>query len=311
MITLGKMKRITDLRAVWSHEAHDFTKWLAEESNLQELSDAIGIDINLEERESSVGNFNVDLYATENGTGRKIIIENQLERTNHDHLGKSITYASALNAKTIVWIAPDFTEEHKKALDWLNDNTNEDLAFWGIQLELWQITEDTASMRLNIVSTPSTNVKTLKTKTNSESESRNTQLAFWTKFRDKLLSTKKFSSLQTPQAHYWYDIRLGRSGITLSNTCNTQKNVVGVRVYISGRMVDAYFPALLSRKAEINKALGCEPEWDPNPTAKDKTIALTQNTDLSDPAKVEETLDWMVRQTLIFHSVFSKEIKSI
>ena len=83
-----------------------------------------------------------------------------MEKTNHDHLGKSITYASALGAKTIVWIATDFTEEHKKALDWLNDNTNEDLAFWGVQLELWQISEETASMRLNIVSRPSTNVKT-------------------------------------------------------------------------------------------------------------------------------------------------------
>lgn len=240
-----------------------------------------------------------------------VVIENQLERTNHDHLGKSITYASALNAKTIVWIATDFTEEHKKALDWLNDNTNEDLAFWGIQLELWQITDDTASMRLNIVSTPSTNVKTLKAKTNNESESRSIQLDFWTKFRDKLLDTKKFSSLQTPQAHYWYDVRLGRSGIVLSNICNTQKSVVGIRVYISGRMVDTYFPALMARKDEINKALGCEPEWDANPAARDKTIALSHQTDLSDPAKVEEALDWMVKNTITFHSVFSKEVKNI
>ena len=85
---LGKMKRVNDLRSVWPHEANDFTKWLAQEANLAELGSNIGIDIDLEERESSVGSFSVDLYAVERGTGRKIIIENQLEETNHDHLGK-------------------------------------------------------------------------------------------------------------------------------------------------------------------------------------------------------------------------------
>lgn len=85
---LGKMKRINDLRSVWPHEANDFTKWLTQEANLAELGNNIGIDIDLEERGSSVGSFSVDLYAVERGTGRKIIIENQLEETNHDHLGK-------------------------------------------------------------------------------------------------------------------------------------------------------------------------------------------------------------------------------
>ena len=203
------------------------------------------------------------------------------------------------------------TEEHKKALDWLNDNTNEDLSFWGIQLELWQIAEDTASMRLNIVSTPSTNVKTIKSKTNNESESRSIQLEFWTKFREKLQSTKKIPSLQTPQAHYWYDVRIGRSDILLSNICNTQKSIVGVRLYIRNKVVDVYYPALEARKVEINKALGCEPDWDPNPSAKDKTITLLHQTDLSNPDKVEEALDWLVKQTIVFHGVFSKEVKNI
>lgn len=101
---LGKMKRITDLRTVWPHEANDFTKWLAEDANLGELGNAVDIDIDLEERESSVGSFSVDLFATETGSGRKIIIENQLEDTNHDHLGKLITYASGKGAEVIVWI---------------------------------------------------------------------------------------------------------------------------------------------------------------------------------------------------------------
>ena len=198
--------------------AQNFTPWLAE--NIAELGEKIGMELEVVGQEVSVGPYSADILAKDINTDAYIVIENQLEKTNHDHLGKSITYASALNAKTIVWIATDFTEEHKKALDWLNDNTNEDLAFWGIQLELWQISDDTASMRLNIVSTPSTNVKTIKSKTNNETETTKLQLAYWTKFKEKLMATKKFSSLHTPRPQYWYDVSLGRAGINLSNICN-------------------------------------------------------------------------------------------
>lgn len=294
---------------MWPNEQHDFTPWLVD--HIEELSEKIGMDLEVVGREVSVGPYSADILAKDISTNDYVVIENQLEKTNHDHLGKSITYASALNAKTIVWIATDFTEEHKKAFDWLNDNTNEDLTFWAIQLELWQITDDTASMRFNIVCTPSSDVKTIKSKSNSETETTRIQLDYWTKFREKLMATKKFSSLHTPRAQYWFDVALGRSGIYLSNTCNVQKSIVGVRVYISSKVVDSFLPALLAKKDEINKALGCEPDWIPNPNAIDKTIALQYQTDLSDPEKVEESLGWMVKHTIIFRDVFSKEIKAI
>lgn len=305
---LVKQKQISP-RKMWANEQYDFTPWLVE--HIEELGEKIGMELEVVGREVSVGPYSADILAKETSTNNYVVIENQLEKTNHDHLGKSITYASALNAKTIVWIATDFTEEHKKAFDWLNDNTNEELAFWAIQLELWQISEDTASMRFNIVCTPSSNVKTIKSKTNSESETTQKQLEYWTMFRDKLMATKKFTSLHTPRPQYWFDVALGRSGINLSNTCNVQKSVVGIRVYISSKVVDTYLPALEARKAEINKALGCEPEWNPNPNAKDKTITLSFQTDLSDPEKTEESLEWMVKNTIVFWSVFSKEIKAI
>lgn len=305
---LIKQKQISP-RKMWPNEALNFTPWLAE--NIAELGEKIGMELEVVGQEVSVGPYSADILAKDIDTDAYVVIENQLEKTNHDHLGKSITYASALNAKTIVWIATDFTEEHKKALDWLNDNTNEDLAFWGIQLELWQISEETASMRLNIVSRPSTSVKTIKSKTNNESESRVIQLEFWTKFREKLLATKKIPSLQTPQPHYWFDVRIGRSNILLSNTCSPQKNMVGVRLYIRSNVVDVYYPALEAKKDEINKALGCEPTWNPNQDARDKTIAISYNTDLTDPEKREDALNWLVEQTLIFHRVFSKEVKAI
>ena len=116
MINLGTLEEIKDLRKVWPHEALDFTPWLAEEENIAILSDAIGIDITVDDTESPVGDFNVDIYAVETGTDRKIIIENQLEDTNHDHLGKLITYASGKAADIIVWVVKHAREEHKAAI---------------------------------------------------------------------------------------------------------------------------------------------------------------------------------------------------
>ena len=142
-------------------------------------------------------------------------------------------------------------------------------------------------------------------------DSHKIQLDFWTRFKDKLEAINKIPTLQTPKAQYWYDIRIGRQNILLSNVCNTLKDFVGVKLYIRKPVVDKYYPSLKARKKEINSALGCEPEWDANPTAKDKTIALFHETNLSDPQKMEEAIEWMVQQTIVFYNVFSKEVKGI
>lgn len=125
---LDTLKKV-ELRDVWPHEALDFTKWLSQESNLAMLSSAVGIELELIETESSVGSFNVDIYAQEVGTGRKAIIENQLEDTNHDHLGKVITYAAGKGAEIVVWVVAHARDEHRQAIEWLNQHTDSVLAF--------------------------------------------------------------------------------------------------------------------------------------------------------------------------------------
>ena len=110
VINLGTIKEITDLRSVWPHESLNFTPWVAE--NVDLLADAVGLDVAVDETESSVGDFNVDIYASETGTDRKIIIENQLEDTDHDHLGKLITYASGKGAGVVIWVVKHAREEH-------------------------------------------------------------------------------------------------------------------------------------------------------------------------------------------------------
>lgn len=127
---LGKMKKIKDLRSVWKNEPKNFSKWLSEEENLNLLGNEIGVDITLDQLESRVGDFSVDILATEVDTNKKIIIENQLEDTNHDHLGKIITYASGKNAEIIIWIVKRAREEHRKAIEWLNDNIDAKISFF-------------------------------------------------------------------------------------------------------------------------------------------------------------------------------------
>lgn len=148
MELLGKMERINDLRSIWPHEAYDFSKWLSQEENLAMLSDSVGIDVALEELESPVGDFSVDLYAYEEGTNRRIVIENQLEDTNHDHLGKIITYASGKDAEVVIWIVKRARDEHKQAIEWLNQHTDENIGFFLLEIELWKINDSLPALNL-------------------------------------------------------------------------------------------------------------------------------------------------------------------
>lgn len=162
MINLGKLKEIKDLRKVWPHEALDFTPWLAEGDNLALLADAVGLEITLDETESSVGDFNVDIYATETGTDKRIIIENQLEDTNHDHLGKLITYASGKSASSVIWVVKRAREEHRAAIEWLNNHTDEDIAFFLVEIKLFRIDNSDIAVKFDVVEKPNDWAKEIK-----------------------------------------------------------------------------------------------------------------------------------------------------
>ena len=305
---LGILKVITP-RKKWNHEERDFTPWLAE--NIDELSKAVGIELEIENIEVAVGPYSADILAKDTGTGKFVVIENQLEKTNHDHIGKAITYASVLDASTIIWLATDFTEEHKKALDWLNDHTTDEISFYGVQLELWQIDDSKPALRFNIISKPNLAVRQAARSmaVDELSDKRKFQYDFWVKFRDKLANTKKIPSLHTPRPQYWFDVALGKTDIHLSNTCNTDENSVGIRVYIGNKIADTMLPYLESRKEEIEKSLGETLMWNPNPDNRDKVILLLHSTDFNKTEKVDEAITWLIEKTIKFREVFSKMIK--
>ena len=160
MINLGTLKEITDLRSIWPHEALNFTPWVAE--NVELLADAVGFDITVDETESSVGDFNVDIYASETGTDRKIIIENQLEDTDHDHLGKLITYASGKDADVVIWVVKHAREEHKAAVEWLNNHTDDKIGFFLCEIKLFQIGDSDIAPSFTVVERPNDWTKEIK-----------------------------------------------------------------------------------------------------------------------------------------------------
>jgi hypothetical protein len=149
---LGRLRKVA-IRDIWEHEQQDFTPWLAREANIKLLGETLGLDLEVEAQEKNVGPFRADILCKDTTEkDRWVLIENQLEKTDHCHLGQLLTYASGLQAVTIVWIADRFTEEHRATLDWLNEITDDRFNFFGLEIELWKIGDSQIAPKFNVVS---------------------------------------------------------------------------------------------------------------------------------------------------------------
>ncbi|GAB4575769.1 MAG: hypothetical protein Kow0077_28920 [Anaerolineae bacterium] len=230
MKNLGRLKRV-DLRMVWNHEEHDFTPWLASEENLALLGDTIGLDLELDEREKAVGPFRADIVCKDTANNTWVLIENQIERTDHIHLGQLLTYAAGLDAVTIVWIAAKFTEEHRAALDWLNEITGEEVNFFGLEIELWQIGDSSIAPKFNVVSKPNEWTKTV-TASRQVKSTKQLQLEYWTRFRHLLEDSASPLKSRKPNPQNWHDFAIGHSGIHLRLVVNTRDKRIGVALYM-------------------------------------------------------------------------------
>ena len=183
-IELGRLRRV-ELRDIWANEATEFTPWLAETGNLELLSETLGIDLELESMETRVGSFYADIVCKDQGTETTVLIENQLGKTDHDHLGKVLTYSAGLQAETVIWLAERFQDAHRAALDWLNEISHQNTQFFGLEIELWCIGDSVAAPKFNIVSMPNDWSRSVAEATidNRElSEHRLLQLEYWDAF---------------------------------------------------------------------------------------------------------------------------------
>ncbi len=303
MPTFGNLKQV-DLRTGWNHEAFDFTKWLVKPENLQLLSDEIGIEVAPLEAEARTGKYSVDILAEEENTGRKIIIENQLEKSDHDHLGKIVTYASGYDAEYIVWIVKEANEEHRQALEWLNDHMDNQVNLFLIKLELWQIDDSAPAVKLNTIVKPNEWTKTLRERTRSDelSETKLMQLDFWEQF--KSYCKEQGSGLGTRKAfpQHWYDISIGRSGGHIALTVNTRENEIGCELYIHDDK--EWYDQLAEQKGDIENDIGESLSWQRLDNKKASRIKLAKKADLEDQQNWPEYIQWLKEKAETFKRVF-------
>jgi hypothetical protein len=306
-MNLGKFEQV-DLRTAWKHEALDFTKWLAQEENLSQLSDEIGIEIESPQTEVSVGSFQADILA-EDQDGNKVIIENQLEPSNHDHLGKLITYASGLQARTIIWIVGDVKDEHKQAIDWLNLHTDSDTSFFAIKMELWKIGDSPPAPKFQIISKPNDWTKAVRTSTGGAqpSETKLLQMQFWNKFKDSTANTRTTLRLQSPRPQHWYNLAIGSSAAHIGLTINTQDKTIGCELYIPREK--KMFAVLASHKEAIEKEFGEQLEWMELPGKKASRIKVSRDADIENEGGWNDYFNWLKQKAEGFQAVFPKYIK--
>lgn len=306
MSNLGILKKI-DLREAWKHEALDFTKWLAREENLALLSEEIGIDINLIQTEASVGSFNVDILA-EDSNGRKIIIENQLEVTNHDHLGKIITYASGYDAEIIIWIVKDVRNEHKQAIDWLNEHTDEKINFFAIKMELYQIENSPYAPKFQIICKPNAWAKIMKAPSSPLTDRKLKLLDFWTALNEYLENKNSKIHPQKPSSDHWNDISIGTSKAHICLTALGKDKKIGCELYIPDNKEFYYY--LAENKENIEKLFGESLYWQELKDRKASRISVSRNDfDLYDNKNWQTDFEWFEEKSLKFKKAICPYIK--
>jgi len=306
------LSRITkiELREQWKHEASDFTNWLAEEENLQLLSDEIGIGITLIQTEASVGRFNVDILAKEENKDRKIVIENQLEYTDHDHLGKIITYASGFDAEIIIWIVKDVRDEHKQAIDWLNEHTDDKINIFAIKMELWQIAGSPYAPNFKIISKPNDWAKAVRTSGQSSlSDTQLMQLDFWTQFHEYSQDNNATLRFRKPYAQHWDDISIGIAKAHLTLIMDTRNSQLRCEIYIPDSK--ELYNQLLSIKDKITDQLEYPLEWMELEGKKASRIKTVNDFEVSDKSKWKDCFEWLFKSAHDFQSVFVPELKKL
>jgi hypothetical protein len=269
--TLGRIRTI-ELREVWASEPYAFTPWLAQAENLQFLAESIGLPgLELVETERPVDIFAADIVAKAADTGETVLIENQIERSDHTHLGQILTYAAGLEAAVIIWISKRFTDGHRAAIDWLNRITGPDFAFFAIEVEAVRIGDSLPAPRFNVVSRPNDWARSLRAVSRapeSQTYSDASQAfaaanqAYWNGYQAKaelVGAPIRRATSQTKQANYY--VRTGVPNTFFSAWRSGSSKTVGVYLSIFGNDAERIFQFLRSRQSEIEQAFGGSLDW--------------------------------------------------
>lgn len=309
---LGRITKV-DARTIWKHEAHDFTPWLAE--HLDELGEALGLDLELVQREAAVGDFSVDLVAKDLGSNRTVVVENQLAATDHSHLGQLVTYAAGLKADILVWVSPEFREEHRQALDWLN-RVEGSAEYFGVVLELLRVDDSKPAVNLRVVSSPNSwSRETARESLAGELSSRRAAYRdFFQKLIDVLRDEHRFTAARVAQPQSWYSFASGVGSLRYS------ANFAGggrlrAELYIDFGDTEknkATFDKLAADRTAIESALGEQLSWERLDDKQSCRIALYRPGSIEDPPEaLEGHRRWLIDRLLKLKKVFGPRLPTL
>lgn len=305
-VKIGKLTEV-DVRDLWKHEQYDFSNWLAKEENIKLLDDEIGLTLMDINKEVYIGSYRCDLVAKDETTGQIVIIENQLEATNHDHLGKIITYAAGLDAKTIVWIVKEAREEHKAAIEWLNNNSSEEIGFFLIELHAYKINDSLPAPMFKVVEKPNNFTKTSKQNYSDKelNRSQNERLMFWEEFNTVIVAKGKPFSVRKPTTDHWYDVAIGMSEAHLAINLVNKENKIVLELYILDNK--NLFDHIYEDKEKIENTLQMSFSWERLDGKKASRIKHdVLGLDFSDHSNYPQLMDECIEKILKMRDVFKK-----
>lgn len=305
---IGKLREV-NLRELWKHEQYDFSEWLSNKENLEMLDDILGLTLTDISKEVYVGSYRCDLVATDESSGIKVIIENQLESSNHDHLGKIITYASGLDAQVIVWIVKQAKEEHKSAIEWLNNNTNSDINFFLIELHAYKINDSLPAPYFEVVEKPNDFIKNNKVNGNQSelNKSQSERLEFWNMFNEVLINKGKPFNVRKATTNHWYDVAIGTSSAHVGISLVNKESLICLELYINDDK--DLFDKLFHEKEQIEEELGFKLTWDRLDNGKASRIKYNiQGLNFNDHSNYDELMNKAIDNAVKLKNVFKKHL---
>ena len=305
---LGILKEI-DVRDIWAHEQYDFSQWLSSPENIKLLGDTLNLSLTDIETEKFVGSYRCDIICKEEITGKNVIIENQLEPTNHDHLGKIITYASGLGATVVIWIVTEARNEHASAIEWLNQHTDEDISFFLIEIHAYTIGDSKPAAQFKIIEQPNDFVRVVKkiSQDRGLTPAETNRLEFWNMFNDVVEERKRPFNTHKPSTDHWYQVALGSSKCTCNIDLVNKDHRIRVQVWIP-KNKDLY-DKLFAQKDNIEKEAGISFEWDRLDGKDAARIGMyIEGLNFENQSNYRDLMDKIIAAVIMFRNVFPKYI---
>lgn len=311
-IQVAKRARITDLRGIWPKET-DFSDWLVTEDGLALIAEDIGVEVDDPQREHAPGDFSCDIVGHVLGDeNHTIVIENQFGKTNHDHLGKLLTYASANSALTAIWLAEHIADDHRKVIDWLNDNTPASISFYLARIQAYRIGDSPVAPQLEVVCRPNLQIKAQKGSGSPELKARHIwRQSLWDEILSYIADKNPPFRVQSASTDAWSNIAVGRSHFALSLTLTPKRQCIGCELWMNPPWKRDAFDQLKAQSEEIEAGIGERLQWMPLPGKKGARILLEAPIDPKDDDNRQKVKEWMYRQSVAFYEAFHDRVKQL